>query len=445
LAQYGPGEPRDFQPVREAPVLVVTSSILAVPVYRPKSVPVSDLLRRGAWKVSAAGDPRFRRGRRPARAGRWSKGWHWRYRPWGDPILEHLVYLDLGIPLRAGVRYAVNGPVGRRHLVFRGDRHPARAVKANQVGYPAESSRKFAYLGEWMGTLGPLRLGMDGKAFFLIDARSGRSRFAGTIAVAPDAWGGYHDAGDYDRHACHMAREHGQELYSLDFSPFREPGEYAVSVPGVGASFPFRIAPDAYSGVFRTVMRAIYHQRCGTALEKRHTRYAHGKCHRQPVIVSGLRWGDENQEGVFRELPKRTTGVVLPDAWGGYHDAGDYDRHACHMTVPYRLLELFEEFPAKFADRQFGIPESGNGVPDIVDEARWGMGVFMRMQDRRDGGVHGGIETFEHPNFGVAPDSAVERTIPLWAFAKDEATSLFFAAVTARACRVYRMLGATPP
>jgi endoglucanase len=209
-----------------------------------------------------------------------------------------------------------------------------------------------------------------------------------------------------------------------------------------GGSFPsLRIGDDAYSGVFRTVMRAIYHQRCGTALDRRHTRFIHGECHRQQVVASGLRFGEEGQDGVFRELPKRATGEVLKDAWGGYHDAGDYDRHTCHMTVPYRLLEVYEAFPRKFHDNQLGIPESRNGNPDIVDEARWGIDVFRRLQDRRDGGVHGGIETFEHPNFGVAPDSAVERTIPLWAFAKDGASSLFFAAVTARACRVYRMIG----
>jgi hypothetical protein len=218
MPQYGPGSPRDFQPVRDRGVVVVTASIIAVPLYRPRSSPVDELLRRGSWRIAGPGGVR-----RPARIGRRSKGWHWRYKPWGDPILEHLVYLDLGRPLAAGGRFVVRGPCSPRPFIFRGDRHPARAVKANQVGYVAGSTRKFAYLGEWMGTLGALRLGMQGKPFLLVDARTGRIRFRGTAVRRDGA----------DR-----ASEHGQELYSLDFSGFTEEGQFVVCVPGVGASHP---------------------------------------------------------------------------------------------------------------------------------------------------------------------------------------------------------------
>jgi hypothetical protein len=57
--------------------------------------------------------------------------------------------------------------------------------------------------------------------------------------------------------------------------------------------------------------------------------------------------------------------------WGGWHDAGDWDREDWHPTVSNELLLTYELAPHKFRDGELNIPESGNGIPDIVDEARW--------------------------------------------------------------------------
>ncbi len=38
-----------------------------------------------------------------------------------------------------------------------------------------------------------------------------------------------------------------------------------------------------------------------------------------------------------------------PDAWGGYMDAGDWDRRSGHLRVGYLLMELLDLFPDYFA------------------------------------------------------------------------------------------------
>ncbi len=64
-----------------------------------------------------------------------------------------------------------------------------------------------------------------------------------------------------------------------------------------------------------------------------------------------------------------------PDAWGGYMDAGDWDRRSLHIRVSYLQLELFEMFPTFFEGVKLGLPraEADNSLPDIVDEALWNL------------------------------------------------------------------------
>ena len=62
---------------------------------------------------------------------------------------------------------------------------------------------------------------------------------------------------------------------------------------------------------------------------------------------------------------------TLQSAWGWYQDAGDWDSYYTHLKVAQELLTVYSMTPAKFADGELNIPESGNGVLDILDEAAW--------------------------------------------------------------------------
>ena len=69
------------------------------------------------------------------------------------------------------------------------------------------------------------------------------------------------------------------------------------------------------------------------------------------------------------------------DLRGGWYDAGDFNKYtswaARYIII---LLHAYEEHPQAFSD-DYGIPESGNGIPDILDEVKWGLDWLVRMQN----------------------------------------------------------------
>jgi len=123
-------------------------------------------------------------------------------------------------------------------------------------------------------------------------------------------------------------------------------------------------------------------------------------------------------------------------AFGGHHDAGDYNPRS-HIDVAKKLMNAYEIAPGKFLDKQLNIPEAGNGIPDILDEAQWALRLWIDLQDK-DGGVWGGTESNGDPNF----IQTVELdTLGDYAFAKDVASSYVFAGAMAQAARIWSRLG----
>ncbi len=361
------------------------------------------------------------RGEPPARVGRESRlvafeNIEWPYR---IETVEHHIYLELATPLkpkqayrvRAGSGDASGGTVEQR---FSWDDTSTinRNIKANQVGYLPRAGTKIAYLGGYLGTLGSLPLD-HADAFHLVDADSRKRVLSGKPSLVRK-----------------NDRESGEDLYVLDFSKFNRPGRYYLHVPGVGRSYDFRIADDVYQSVFTTVARGLFHQRCGIALTKEHTQFTHAACHTRPALLTTAQ-GDSDD---LASLPNKVVDGKTIDGWGGWHDAGDYDRRGVHITIPQQLMTIYEIAPDRFVDRQLNIPESGNGVPDILDEAAWGLDWFARMQDPEDGGVHYRVETakFAHHKMPDVDDQ------PLYAYAKDTRTTIHLAGTAAQAARVFR-------
>ncbi|MBR6240000.1 MAG: glycoside hydrolase family 9 protein [Lentisphaeria bacterium] len=123
-------------------------------------------------------------------------------------------------------------------------------------------------------------------------------------------------------------------------------------------------------------------------------------------------------------------------ASGGHHDAGDYNPRS-HIDVAQILLDAYEVAPKKFYDGQLNIPESGNGIPDIVDEALWALKLWIGLQDD-DGGVYNGTESDGDPNF--------VQTVELdpkgdFAYMKDAQGSFLFAGAMAQASRLLKSVG----
>ena len=146
-----------------------------------------------------------------------------------------------------------------------------------------------------------------------------------------------------------------------------------------------------------------------------------------PLIDTGN--GLNSKDTNFGNRVKGKTDEIVPHAWGGYMDAGDWDRRIQHLKSSRLLLELAELFPAEFSKFSLNIPESGNGLPDIVNEALFNVDFYRRLQTP-DGGVRGGIESSEHPRRGEA---SFQESLTVMAYAPDAFSSYVYAGVAARA------------
>ncbi|MGD1155448.1 MAG: glycoside hydrolase family 9 protein [Terriglobia bacterium] len=171
----------------------------------------------------------------------------------------------------------------------------------------------------------------------------------------------------------------GDQVEAADFSRLRQPGTYYLDVPGVGRSWTFSIGPGGFSRTYYLAMRALYGQRCGTAVDlgPEFPGYTHAACH-----LKGSFHPSSGKEG-------------RRDNLGGWHDAGDYGRYMVDSGIATgTLLWAWEMFGPKLRDIKLNIPESGNGTPDILNEARWNLEWMLKMQDLDGGAWH--KQTSEH-------------------------------------------------
>ena len=121
------------------------------------------------------------------------------------------------------------------------------------------------------------------------------------------------------------------------------------------------------------------------------------------------------------------------DACGGWHDAGDYGRYSSAAAVALgHLLYAYELFPESFSET-INIPESGNGIPDILNECLYELNWLLKMQ-RKDGGVYHKVTAFRHAEF-IMPQ---EDSDPFMFFPVSSFATADFVAVMALASRVYK-------
>lgn len=211
----------------------------------------------------------------------------------------------------------------------------------------------------------------------------------------------------------------GDSLRVLDFSAVTTPGRYYIHYQDSRSST-FRIGDDVYREPLRLMLRSYYLQRCGVAINDDETQVRHAACHLQDGVlahadVTGAR------------------GTSYP-AVGGWHDAGDYGKYVATAAVTIgRLLNLYELYPSQFPDRQLNIPESGNGVSDLLDEVRIEMTWLLSLQ-RKDGAVYRKVSGMNWPK-KVTPDQDDQ---PRFVFGVSTPETAKFAAVAAMSARVYQ-------
>ncbi len=347
----------------------------------------------GSYAVTSPDDNAYRTPRRPVGIWRKSKGtdFAWFVDSWvngravntrPDHAKEHWLYLRLPAPMQVGKTYrietgslAANG--NRWTLRFDPARLRSEAVHVNTLGYVPSAPWKFGYVYHWMGDGGSLDLrAYEGKPFRILDASTRKALFTGKVRfrMPKEQQETFHKS-DSPPHGNFL----GADVWECDFSAFSKPGTYVLSVDGIGCSWPFRIAPDVYRPAFIATARALYHNRSGIALTKPYTEFERPAPH-NPRLTPGfadklrytrVRYTEWGSEGGDAERLMAESPGTLTDTYGWYQDAGDWDSYVTHLRIPIELLLVYEMVPENFTDGELNIPESGNGVPDILDEAAW--------------------------------------------------------------------------
>ncbi|MET9395489.1 glycoside hydrolase family 9 protein [Streptomyces sp. NPDC006624] len=350
---------------------------------------------------------------------------------------RHEIYLKLPRALKPGATYrlrlAAGSPLGPElRFTFDDRRLRTEALHVNQVGYHPEEKDKIAMMAMWLGTGGDAALSSL-RRFHLVEARSGATVFSGRVRVRQDAVPGkitpIYPAKDSDSAAMPVT------TYALDFSSFDRPGAYRVWVPGLGCSFPFRIDRRVWEEAAKVSAHGYLNQRSGIKLGPPHTdfrvaRALHPddgfKVHSTDpaVFFDPVRFPAKSGEG--NPFKRIQASILLdthnPDAWGGWHDAGDYDRNIGgqnHTRGVHAMLDLYESNPRYFERLRLNLPESGNHIPDLVNEALWCMELFRRIQ-YADGGIPSSVESIEHPDepgFAHGMPTAVTPSTPQVSYA----------------------------
>jgi endoglucanase len=390
------------------------------------------------YTITSPDDPAFAAGVTPIRVMRKSKPDDWQQPTQPGLTVCHGVYLKLPHRLNPGKTYRValghvNTQQAEATLVFDTSRAWSEAVHVNQVGFRPDDPLKRAYLSLWMGTAG----GVDypaGLAFHVVDARTGKRVTSGTVGAAWPA--------DRPEKMATTRNFNGAAVAPIDFADFRTPGLFRLEVEGVGCSYPFAIGADTWAKAFRTQMKGFYNQRSGVDLGPPYTAFVRPACWKpgvngcMPITQSTYTNLPEKGSPAGQDWPgleAHDTGKPVPEAWGGYHDAGDWNpRRITHMTTTtFWQLELLQLCPAYFEGLKLNIPDTAPG-PDLLKECLFELDLFRRLQ-MPDGGVRFGIETNGDPAPG---EVSWKQHMPAYVYAPDMRASYLYAAIAARASQV---------
>ncbi|MBN1757916.1 MAG: glycoside hydrolase family 9 protein [Chitinispirillaceae bacterium] len=217
----------------------------------------------------------------------------------------------------------------------------------------------------------------------------------------------------------------GEEARIADFSELETPGSYVVQCAGCDDSYPFSISGKVHLGLAKGVVKGLYFNRCSFALTEPFAGvYARAAGHPDTAV--------EVHPGAASGSRPAGTKLSCP---GGWYDAGDYNKYIVNSGIStYSMFAAYEAFPAFYDTLTIDLPESGNDLPDLLDEALYNLHWMLTMQDPEDGGVYHKLTTAGFAGM-VMPDEATDTR---YVVAKSTTATLDFAAVCAQAARIFR-------
>lgn len=271
---------------------------------------------------------------------------------------------------------------------------PSETVKFNQIGFYPNGTKVAVVMGE------------TGTEFELLD-RLDNVVFSGDLS---------------DLKSWQPAIE---QVRLADFSVFNTEGEYRLRIDGLPESDPIHINQTAFQNLHRAALKYYYFNRSGLALDETFAgmwQRAMGHPDTE-VLVHSSAASAERPEGTMVSAPM------------GWYDAGDFNKYVVNSGITtYTLLSAYEYFPEYFSNELDGfIPESGNGLPDILDEALWNINWLLAMQDPNDGGVYHKLTAKRFQGVIMPADAVADRYV----VQKSTSATLDFAAVMAVASRIF--------
>lgn len=210
----------------------------------------------------------------------------------------------------------------------------------------------------------------------------------------------------------------GKIFYSGDFSSLTRPGRYLIKISNSDSSYKFLIADTVFEDVFSKSLKGFYFQRCGSILISQYAgKYERNKCH----ALDGWLHSSTGQTGF----------VYSP---GGWHDAGDFGKYIVNAGVTVgTMLMAYELFPSGLCNDKLNIPESGNKIPDILDEIKYELDWMFSMQNS-NGGVYAKLTREQFEGF-IMPSQDTEKR---YIYTISSTATGDFAAVMAKAARIYK-------
>ena len=351
------------------------------------------------WTVTSEDDPSF--GTVEVTPWRKSKPMHIDHTLAAE--LDHWIYLRLPKPMKQGCAYTVHIPAGTgsdtpsARLRYSSWLCFSEAVHVNLLGYSTREERKAADLYLWLGDGGARNYeDYEGKAVWLLNVDTMTAVKAGEVKFWKPASDSVNEAGRKDLT--------GSDVWNIDFKG-GEPGRYRLVVEDIGCSMEFEIRDDIYFQPYRYSVRGYYYMRLQEPADPAHV----WPVPRQPQFTPGVDpegftvyktdlhpwhpdWrklrGDVWDEPHFKareasafwehRLPGNPVNMAVR---GGHSDAFDWDRHLAHVSNIYDLLLPYILTGGWLSEDDLGIRESGNGISDLVDEARNEVDFFLSIRD----------------------------------------------------------------
>jgi len=278
----------------------------------------------------------------------------------------------------------ISAQISRKQLVENSKSKKSNSlnpVKINQLGYEPEAS-KYVYssTAAWK--------------FNITNTESGKIVYSGSMEYL-----GYDNDTEMD-------------VYRGDFSNFTDTGEYTAEVVGLGKSSDFKIKEGIFAKAANLSSMFYYFQRSGIDVE-----LPDGEIIKKGHTLPAVLWDKRNIE---------------KNVAGGWYDAGDYGRYI--PTAAFSVMQLM--YAAEFNPDL--LTESGNGMPDLLDEIKWELEWMLKMQ-RDDGAVYHKVTTKDYPEMGLPPSNDKQQ---LYLFGPTTSDTAFFTAAMAKAASIYKNLDA---